>query len=183
MNRGWLAAAPLLAVVLLTGCGDDTPRTPEQAAKKALADAARPVFDTPAPAFSLERLDGGTFDSQALAGKTTLLNFWAPWCPPCVQELPELAKLHTDIQARGGQVVGIALARPDDVRTFIADHPLPYPLLLGGKSGSDLARQMGNLHGGLPYSVVIDAQGTIRATHGGRLTEAQARDLMSKTLK
>ncbi len=178
---------PLIAMTLvaslLTGCGDDTPRTPEQAAKKVLKEAARPVIDTPAPAFRLEQLDGGMFDSPALAGKTTLINFWAPWCPPCVQELPELAKLHESIKGKGGQVIGIAMARPEDVRAFVADHPLPYPLLLGGRTGADLARQLGNAHGGLPYSVVIDAEGVIRAAHAGRLTEAQAMAMLDKALK
>ena len=170
-----------LAAGGMTGCGDDTPRTPEQAAQKALAEAARPAIGVPVPAFTLEGLDQPAFDSAGLRGKTTLLNFWAPWCPPCVQELPELAKVHASIKNKGGQVIGIALARPDDVRTFIADHPMPYPVLLGGKSGNDLARRMGNAHGGLPYSVVIDTQGVIRAAHAGRLTEAEAMKMLSES--
>jgi len=173
----------LLAVVLIGGCGDDTPRTPEQAARKVLTEAARPLIGTPAPNFTLERLAGGAFDSAELRGKTTLINFWAPWCPPCVQELPELARLHTSLREQDVQVIGIALARADDVQTFIADHPQPFPLLLGGRTGSELARQMGNAHGVLPYSVVIDADGVIRATHAGRLDEAQARALVTSALR
>ncbi|MEW6766204.1 MAG: TlpA disulfide reductase family protein [Pseudomonadota bacterium] len=163
---------------LLAGCGDDTPRTPEEAAQKALSEAAKPAIGQPIPEFSLERLHGGNFDNTELRGKTTLLNFWAPWCAPCVQELPELSRLHNAIKTQGGQVIGIAIDRKDGVQTFIADHPVTYPLLLGGKNGDDLARRMGNGHGGLPYSVVIDADGIIRAAHAGRLTEAQARNLL-----
>lgn len=183
MNVRNVMLVTVFAAGCMTGCGDDTPRTPEQAAKKALEEAARPSIGAPVPSFTLEGLDQAAFDSVGLQGRTTLLNFWAPWCPPCVQELPELAKVHASINSKGGQVIGIALARPDDVRTFIADHPMPYPILLGGKNGSDLARQMGNAHGGLPYSVVIDAEGVIRAAHAGRLTEAQAMKMVSESLK
>ncbi|MGC8853308.1 MAG: TlpA family protein disulfide reductase [Halothiobacillaceae bacterium] len=173
----------LLAASLLGGCGDDTPRTPEQAARKAVAEAAQPVIGTPVPDFTLDRLAGGTFASAELRGKTTLVNFWAPWCPPCVQELPELARLHASLREQGGQVIGIALARSEDVHAFIADHPLPFPLLLGGSEGSELARKLGNAHAVLPYSVVIDAEGIIRAVHVGRLDEARARTLVAPAFR
>ncbi|HET20375.1 MAG TPA: TlpA family protein disulfide reductase [Chromatiales bacterium] len=176
---------PMLALALaalLGGCGDDTPRTLEEAARKVTLEAARPVIDSPAPGFRLERLDGGTFDSADLRGKVTLVNFWAPWCPPCVQELPELARVHVAVRSRGGQVMGIALAQPEDVLAFVADHPLPFPLLLGGREGQALARQMGDAHGALPYSVVIDAAGIIRAAHAGRLDEARADALITPFL-
>lgn len=172
----------VLVLGLLGGCGDDTPRTPEQAARKVLTEAAQPVIGTPVPDFTLERLTGGAFSSAELRGRTTLINFWAPWCPPCVQELPELARLHAALEDQGGQVIGIALARSDDVQAFIADHPLPFPLLLGDRTGSELARKLGNAHGGLPYSVVIDADGIIRAAHAGRLDEARARALVAPAL-
>lgn len=171
-------ALSLVCASLLAGCGDDTPRTPEAAAQKALSEAVKPAIGQPIPEFSLERLHGGNVDSSELRGKTTLLNFWAPWCAPCVQELPELSSLHNSIQADGDRVIGIALDRKGDVQAFVADHPVTYPLLLGGRSGNDLARRMGNGHGGLPYSVVIDADGIIRAAHAGRLSEAQARKLL-----
>lgn len=173
----------LLAVGLLGGCGDDTPRTPEQAAQKALAEASRPLIGTPMPAFTLDRLAGGTFDSAELRGKATLINFWAPWCPPCVQELPELARLHAALQPQDGQVIGIALAGAEEVQAFLAQHPLPFPILLGGPEGRELARKLGNTHAVLPYSVVIDAGGVIRAVHAGRLDEARARALIEPALR
>lgn len=173
----------LALATLLGGCGnDDTPRTPEEAARKVALEAARPVIDNPAPGFRLERLDGGMFDSADLRGKVTLINFWAPWCTPCVQELPELARVHDAVRSRGGQVIGIALAQPEDVQAFVAGHPLPFPLLLGGREGQVLARRMGDAHGALPYSVVIDASGIIRAAHAGRLDEARANALITPFL-
>lgn len=168
---------------LIGGCGDDTPRTPEQAAHKAVAEAARPVLGTTVPHFTLPMLGGPTFDSTQLRGKTTLLNFWAPWCPPCVQELPELARVHAALQPRNGQVIGLALAGAEEVQTFVAQHALPFPILLGGPEGRELARQLGNAHAVLPYSVVIDAEGVIRAVHAGRLDEAKAMALLAPALK
>ncbi len=170
------AWAWLLIAALLAGC--DRPQTPEQAASLRLEQAAGRAIGTPLPPFTFERLGGGAIDPTALQGKTTLLNFWAPGCPPCVQELPVLASLHETLQGKGIQVLGIALAPPEEVEQFLAEHPLPYPILLGLDEGPKLSRELGNAYGVLPYSIVVDGEGMVRAAHAGRLDEKQAQALL-----
>lgn len=178
-----LGSLTLLVCGLLAGCGDKpAPQTPQQAAQKAIMEAARPLLGTTLPSFILLSAQGQPLTHKDLLGKVTLLNFWAPGCPTCVQELPELASVYAALQPRNGQVIGIALAEVEEVQTFLTQQPLPFPILLGGAEGQQLARQLGNAYAVLPYTVVIDPRGVIRAVHGGRLDAAKALALLSPLL-
>ena len=75
-------------------------------------------------------------------GKTLLLNFWAPWCPPCVDEMPELVALQAERADKNFQIVGIGIDSPDNIRQFSEKHKITYPLLLGGLEGTELSRQL-----------------------------------------
>lgn len=113
-------------------------------------------------------------------GKTLLLNFWAPWCPPCVDEMPELVALQNERADKNFQIVGIGIDSPDNIRQFAAKHQITYPLLLGGLEGTELSRQFGNESGGLPFTVLIAPDGTVRKAYSGRLDLEKVRaDLAS----
>lgn len=113
-------------------------------------------------------------------GKILLLNFWAPWCPPCVAEMPELVALQNELTAKNLQIVGIGIDSPTNIREFAEKHQISYPLLLGGLEGTELSRQFGNEAGGLPFTVLIAADGTVRKTYMGRLNLEKLRaDLTS----
>ena len=111
------------------------------------------TFDTP---------EGTPLNWQGLQGRGLILNFWATWCPPCVREMPELDRLHTTLAPRGWQVVGLAVDGPTPVREFLAKVRVGFATGLAGFGGTELAKALGNTAGGLPYTVVIDAQGRIR---------------------
>lgn len=118
-------------------------------------------FDTP---------DGTPFNWVALQGKPLLLNFWATWCPPCVKEMPELDRFHREFAPAGWQVVGLAIDGPTPVKEFLAKVQVGFGVALAGFGGTELAQTLGNTAGGLPFTVLIDAQGRIRhrkmgATH------------------
>lgn len=118
-------------------------------------------FDTP---------DGRSLGLASLQGKPLLLNFWATWCPPCVKEMPELDRFHTEFGAKGWQVLGLAIDGPTPVKEFLAKVHVGFGVGLAGFGGTELAQALGNTAGGLPFSVLIDAQGRIRhrkmgATH------------------
>jgi thiol-disulfide isomerase/thioredoxin len=92
-------------------------------------------------------------------GKLTVVNFWATWCAPCRQEMPMLSAQSVKLAAKGIKTVGIALDQPEQVLAFLKQGPVSYPILMSTGDGVALMRQLGNKSGGLPYTVVLNAQG------------------------
>jgi peroxiredoxin len=102
-------------------------------------------------------------------GKALLVNFWAPWCGPCVQEMPELSALAIGEEGKKLQVIGIGIDSPTNIAEFSDKYKITYPVLVAGMSGTELSRQFGNSGGGLPYTVLIGADGQVKKTYLGRL--------------
>lgn len=128
-------------------------------------------------AFSTEAFFGSKLNDvngqeQAIAqwqGRWLLVNFWAPWCAPCVEEMPELESIYQANKGPQLDFLGIAIDSPDNVRQFNQKISVSYPILLGGILGTDLARHFGNAAGGLPYTVLIDPAGKVRKAKIGRI--------------
>lgn len=115
---------------------------------------------------------------QALAqwqGKALVVNFWATWCAPCVEEMPELAQLHSELAPQNIHVLGIGIDSASNIKQFAAKYHINYPLYVGGISSTEISRKLGNPTGGLPFTVLIDAKGVIKKTYLGRLNMAQLR--------
>lgn len=112
---------------------------------------------------------------QALSqwrGQVVVLNFWASWCAPCREEMPDFAALRTQYHARGVEFVGIAIDSPANVAQFLQQQPVNYPVLIGEGAAHGLVRQLGNPSGALPYTIVLDRDGKVALTHLGRLPRA-----------
>ena len=120
---------------------------------------------------SFETLDGASLPMAGFKGKPLLLNFWATWCPPCVEELPLLNRYHAQHAGKGWQMLALAIDQPTAVRKFLGKLPLHFPVALAGLTGSDLGRALGNEKGGLPFTVVFGADGRILQRKMGQLTE------------
>ena len=118
-----------------------------------------------------DKPEGGVVSLASMAGKPLLLNFWATWCPPCVQELPMLNAFYREHAAKGWQVLGLAIDQPSAVSKFLTRIPLEFPVGLAGLGGTDLGRSLGNLTGGLPFSVVFAADGRVLHRKMGQVTE------------
>jgi peroxiredoxin len=130
------------------------------------------------PDFSLADATGSPVAAADFDGHVLLLNFWATWCAPCVEEMPMLSSLQRDYAGRGLRVVGVTVDDPDRARAFAEGLGLDYPALFGaGPSGAGEAmlvgRRYGNASGMLPYSVLIDAAGIVRWTHLGAVSREQ----------
>jgi thiol-disulfide isomerase/thioredoxin len=114
--------------------------------------------------------EGGSLSMAGLRGQPLLINFWATWCPPCVQELPLLSRFYTENKANGWQVVGLAVDRDDAVRRFLGRAPVSFPVGMAGMTtGVELMRPLGNAKGELPFTVVLDANGQLLGRATGQI--------------
>ena len=105
--------------------------------------------------------DGGLLKLADMRGRPLLLNFWATWCPPCVEEFPLLSSFYQENMANGWQVLGIAVDQLDSVKRFLVRSPVSFPVAMAGMSGVGLSRLLGNLSGGLPFTVLLDSGGRV----------------------
>jgi peroxiredoxin len=120
--------------------------------------------------FSLETLDGSSVSLEDYRGKVVLVNFWATWCPPCRDEVPDIETTYRERRDEGFVVLGVNVEEPRGaVEPFVAEFDMTYPVLLD-ESGQVLKMYRAI---GLPMSVVVDQEGVIRARHVGFLTAAQ----------
>jgi thiol-disulfide isomerase/thioredoxin len=120
---------------------------------------------------------------QALAqwrGQVLVLNFWASWCAPCREEMPDFVALRSQFRPSGVKFVGIAIDSPANVAQFLQQQPVNYPILIGEGATHSLARQLGNPSGALPYTIVLDRDGNIVLSHLGRLPRARLETALSK---
>jgi thiol-disulfide isomerase/thioredoxin len=147
-RRGLLAGVG--AVAAAGGAGWSWWRN-QQAAEPALTDAA---FWS----LSFARPQGGELLMSELRGHAVLLNFWATWCPPCIKELPGLDRFHRTHGDRL-QVIGLAVDTLAPVQEFLKKSPVGFAIGMAGMEGIDLARQLGNDAGVLPYTALFDASG------------------------
>lgn len=113
------------------------------------------------------------------AGKVVVLNFWASWCEPCREEMPELSQLHTEYKDRNVVVLGMAIEDVAAVNEFLKDTKVSYPLFAADMQGMEIAANLGNNKGVLPYTVIIKTDGTLAKTYFGRITKP----LLEQTLK
>lgn len=132
--------------------------------------------------FKLPDLDGRERAISEWRGRVVVLNFWATWCPPCREEIP----LFIDLQKRHGpeglQFLGVAIDQPQEVSRYAAEIGMNYPTLIGGDSALDLMQRYGNRGGSLPYSVIIDRDGSIVARKIGAFKRVELESLISPLL-
>ena len=153
-----------------------TPTTAQNPATQATATDQAPL-DTLA-GLNLPVFGGKTLDIEALKGKPVVINFWATWCPPCIREMPDLANLAREL-GDDAAIIGIAADSEPHVQKFTEKTPgIDFPLLMAGYKALNLSKQWGNEKGGLPFTVVLDAQGQIHWRHSGALDIEALRSML-----
>ncbi len=115
-------------------------------------------------------------------GKVLVLNFWATWCAPCREEIPVFIKFQDQYGARGVQFIGLAIDQKERVGPYARDIGINYPVLVGGLEGMDFARQVGNVRGVLPFTLVLDRSGKIATTEIGILRPEKLESLLKPLL-
>lgn len=135
--------------------------------------------------FFAARLPDENGVSQALnqyKGKIIVLNFWATWCPPCREEMPELSALHTEYKNNNVVVLGVAIDALSLVKEFSSAAPVSYPLLADENEGMALASNLGNDKSVLPYTVIINTKGEVLNTYFGRIHKKLVVDALQPLL-
>ena len=133
--------------------------------KKAQTDSLWPL--------ALQTPTGLPVELKTFQGKPLLINFWATWCSPCIEEMPLLNQFylkHSEHGANSFQLLGIAADKAESVAKFLKITSVQFPIALAGFDGIALSRNLGNLAGGLPYSILIGGKGDILFAKEGQLT-------------
>ncbi|WP_159913321.1 TlpA disulfide reductase family protein [Pantoea sp. 18069] len=159
-RRLWLGAG-VAGVAAVAGAGLAWWRLTPGAAQPGVEEALwRQQFTTP---------EGAPLPMAAWRGQPLIVNFWATWCPPCVRELPLLSEFAARKATHGIQVVGLAVDKPAPVQKFLQRQPLAFPVGMAAE-GSQLTRDLGNLNGGLPFTVFLGSDGKLRQRKIGELS-------------
>jgi thiol-disulfide isomerase/thioredoxin len=163
-----VAAVAVLLILALAACSGSRP---EQVGGITQGIKARE--------FSLQSLDGEEVSLSDLNGQVVLVNFWASWCEPCRDEIPDLEAAYQKYHDEGFTILGINVQEsPDTVKEFVARLGITYPVLLD-VDGRVLKEYRS---GGLPISLVLDRNGVIRARQTGYLSAAQLETYLAQVL-
>ena len=131
---------------------------------------------------ALPDLDGREQRLEQWRGKVLVVNFWATWCAPCREEMPQFVKAQSELGSKGLQFVGIAVDQADKAQQFAKEINLNYPTLVGGMGALQLSSTLGNDLMALPFTVVVDRDGKIVHTQLGPLKQAQLDALVAKLI-
>ncbi len=159
-----------------------SPAPPPATALPGPAEESTLAVGDPRPDFSLADLDGRMRSLSEWDGKLLVVNFWATWCPPCLEEIPGFVRLQQEYGPRGLQFLGVALDSPQNVREFMDTHQMNYPSLHGERDAIVASKLMGNRIGALPYTVAIGRDGRVLLMHQGILEQEQAARFIERNL-
>ncbi len=140
------------------------------------------MMGMPSPDFSLMDVSGQSRNVSEWQGKVLVINFWATWCPPCLEEIPHFIDLQDKYGDQGLQFLGIALEEVDAVTSFASEIGINYPLLVGEQEVIKLAGKFGNRIGGLPYTVILDRSGNINFIKQGPISVSEAEQVITSLL-
>lgn len=163
-----------LAVLVLSSSG-----AAQQSGLPILSPSARALLreGAPAPEFTLETLDGRPVALSDLRGKAALINFWASWCPPCLEETPALIAAYDELKRTNPNIEFIGIGTNDDranLEKFAENNRIPYIIV------EDPDGKVSDAYGvlGMPTTVFIDGSGIVRRIWNGAIKKEQVVEIM-----
>ncbi|MGM0594840.1 MAG: peroxiredoxin family protein [Pseudomonadota bacterium] len=167
--------ALLLMLGLVAGCGDNAETTAKE----------RPAESTPlkrAADFTLPDLEGEAKSLSQWQGQVVMVNFWAPWCPPCREEVPAFIELQERYADQGFVILGVTVDTHENAQVFADTMGINYPVLIAEDEGIEIAKGYGNKVGALPFTALVDREGNIAFTHRNDLSYEDAEAALKKLL-
>ena len=132
-----------------------------------------------APEFSLKDINGKTVSLSAFKGKVVILDFFASWCPPCRQEIPDFIKLQNEYGDKGFAMVGVALVKLGDAKKFAGEFGISYPVLIDDGKVSNLYGPVRSI----PTTFVIDKDMKVVKMYIGARSRGDFENDIKKLLK
>ena len=167
-----------ILMLIIGGCKKDKTEPTQQTEAVAETESAKPIEDNtpsttggnPAPAFTLQDLNGNNVSLSDFQGKVVILDFWATWCPPCVKEIPHFIELYEQYKDKGFVMVGISLdqAGISVVKSFAQKYQINYPILM---TDGRVDKAYGGIQS-IPTTFVIDSAGSISKKYVGYIDKA-----------
>jgi thiol-disulfide isomerase/thioredoxin len=176
----WLRRALIAAFVLAAGAAgvwSALSRQPKLDAASTTIGASR------LEALQLADASGTEMPFSAWRGKILVVNFWATWCPPCREEMPGFSRIAGRLRERGVQFVGISIDSADNVRQYLQEEAIDYPLLIGGSDAIQISAELGNTAQGMPFTVIFAADGSLIERKLGTYKEAELEAILLARLR
>lgn len=185
---GWLlGGASILTLASIAALGYRLYSFSQQPSQEALTERARQSRQVSGEtaqaqleallAMDLPDLEGRSQSLSQWRGKVLVVNYWASWCVPCVEEMPLLSALGTRYAGHGVQFVGIGLDEAEKMQAFIKTTAVSYPLLVAGTNPGGLP---GLTVKGLPYTMVVGREGKVALSHYGRVDAALLEPILQR---
>ena len=174
-RTGWMARRTVLIALAVSAAAFAVAAGAFWGLRRPAPDAAADQEAVALFAMKLPDADGVERPLLAWRGKLLVVSFWATWCAPCVEEMPELQRFADEFAPRNVAVIGIGVDDADKIRDFRSQHRLRIPLLAAGFDGMQLAQRLGNPEPVLPYTALISPDGRLVEEHSGRIQEPELR--------